>query len=101
MNNLADAKDIQDAENKEQALRLQQMNDIKTVLDSISGRRLMWRILEKCKTFNSVYDSDGLLMANKAGKQDIGHFLMAEIVEADENLLLRLMKNKKGRDYGN
>lgn len=96
-NNLADPKQVERAKHREEALRKQQLNDIRTVMANASGKRLMWRLLEKCGTFSSVFASDSSRMTYLAGKQDLGHFLMAEIMQADENLFIKLMKeNKKG-----
>ncbi len=81
----------------EEKRRAQELTDIKTVLGTKSGMRLMWRLLEHCDTFGSVFSPDSHASASyRAGKQDIGHFLMSEISEADENVLIKLMKiNKK------
>ena len=51
MVNMADERQVKKAERKEKDLRLQQLNDIRTVLSNASGRRLMWRLLERCKAF--------------------------------------------------
>ena len=94
---LSDPVLVERARRKEEDLQKQEMNDIRTVLSNASGRRFMWRVLEKCNTFNSVYSADNSIMSYQSGQQDLGHFLMSEIVQADENLLLKLMKdNKKG-----
>jgi len=98
--NLANEREVKKAAQKEKDLRRQELNDIRTVLSNASGRRLMWRLLERCNTFNSVFSSELPRMSYQAGQQDLGHFLMAEIVSADENLLLKLMKDnhKKGEE---
>lgn len=81
---------------KAKDIRKQELDDIRTVMSNASGRRLMWRLLEKCGTFRSTFNpSNQLSMAYLSGQQDLGHFLMAEIVQADENLLLRIMKDNK------
>lgn len=91
----------EEAKLREKEIRRQQMDDIRTVMSNASGRRLMWRLLERAGTFSSIFNSDTHLMSYKSGYQDFGHFLMAEIVAADENLLLKIMKdNKKGESHG-
>lgn len=95
--NLSDPKLVEDAKRKSEDLRKQELNDIRTVLSNASGRRLMWRLLETCSTFSSVFSKELSTMSYNTGQQDIGHFLMAEIVNADENLLLKLMKDNKKR----
>lgn len=98
---LSSRDSIKEQEQIVEALRRQEMNDLKTVLSNASGTRFIWRLLQQCHTFSSVYDSDPGLMAFRSGQQDIGHFLMSEITRADENLLFKLMKNKdKGVKHG-
>ncbi len=95
--NLADKKQVKKAEKSERNLRRQQMNDVRTVLSNASGRRFMWRVLEKCQAFGSVFSKDLSTMAYMSGQQDLGHFIISEVTEADENLFIKLMKdNRKG-----
>ena len=91
--NLADEKQVKKAALKERDIRKQELNDIRTVLSNASGRRLMWRLLEHCNAFGSVFTKDNAHMSYLSGRQDLGHFIMSEIVQADENLLLKLMKD--------
>lgn len=93
MDNIADEKQVKKAERQEKEIRKRELNDIRTVLSNASGRRLFWRLLTHCNTFASVHHSESSTMSYLAGKQDLGHFIMSEIVQADENLLLKLMKD--------
>jgi hypothetical protein len=86
-------EEVKKAERREKDLRKQELNDIRTVLSNASGRRLVWRLLSKCNSFNSVFSKDHSHMSYLAGRQDFGHFIMSEITEADENLLVKLMKD--------
>lgn len=95
---IASKGEVKKAEQREKELRKQQLNDIRTVMSNASGRRFMWRVLERCSTFNSVYNKESSTMAYLSGQQDLGHFLMAEIVEADENLLLKIMKDNQKKE---
>ena len=95
MYKLDDSKEVEMAELQERERRKQELNDLRTILSNSSGRRFMWRLLETCKVFNSVYSQDAHMMAYYSGKQDLGHFLMSEITEADNNLLLKLMKDNR------
>lgn len=94
--NAADKTQVKDASRKERFSRDDQLSDIREVLASISGRRFVWRVLEKCQTFGSVWEPSAKIHYN-SGQQDIGHFILAEITQADENLLFKMMtENKKG-----
>ena len=76
---------------------LQNKEDMKFILRSQQGRRFLWRLMEHCKVFNSIYHSSSLIHYN-AGKQDVGHFILAEIVNSDENALINMMKEAKGEE---
>lgn len=88
--NAADPDQVRSAAEKEKSLREREINDMAVVLSSPEGRRLMWRILAHCKTFNSVW-APSAQIHYFSGMQDVGHFLMAEIVEADPNALVDMM----------
>lgn len=95
--NAADEKQVKKAESKENIKRTKELNDIRDVMSTDSGRRLMWRILEKCQTFGSVNRASGSQTYYCAGQQDVGHFLMGELASADELILGKLlMENYKG-----
>lgn len=90
--NAASKKQVTKAGRKEELSRDGELNDIRAVLSTAEGQRFIWRLMEKCKTFNSIWVSNAAIHYN-SGQQDIGHFIMSEIVEADEQLLFNLMKS--------
>lgn len=98
MSSISDPVKVKKAEMKEKDLRQQELNDIRTVLSNASGRRFMWRLLSKCNSFSSVFSADNSLMSYHSGQQDFGHFIMDEIVQADENLLMKLMKDNMKKE---
>jgi len=97
--NAASPKQVNKAEKREELNRDSELNDIRAVLSTAEGQRFVWRLMEKCKTFNSIWQSSALIHY-QSGQQDIGHFLMAEIVEADEELLFNLMKQNMKNNKG-
>ena len=99
MHNMTDPDSVELAKQKEELARKQELNDIRTVLSNASGQRLIWKLLDRCGAFRTVFNSDSLNMSYLCGQQDLGHFLMAEIQQADGNLLYKLMKeNNKGSE---
>lgn len=95
MDNAASPKNIKAKGSREERLRQREVDDLKVVLSSIHGKRLIWRLLSKCGTFQSVHHPSGSQVYYNAGKQDLGHFLMTEIVEADPPKLIEMMVNAK------
>jgi hypothetical protein len=47
-----------------------------------------------CKTFESIFEPSAKIYYN-SGRQDVGHYLMKEIVEAGEHYLLKMMMENK------
>ena len=93
--NAADRKQVTDAKEKERGKREQDLNDLITVLNTKEGRRVLWRLLEHCGVFSSVFDPSARIYRN-SGKQDVGHFIMSEISEADQEFLFVMMKENQG-----
>lgn len=92
--NAASEKQVKSAEKKEQLKEDQEIHDLKFVLETAQGRRVFWRLMEQCKVFSSVWEGSAKIHYN-AGQQDVGHFIMSEIVRADEKYLFEMMKENK------
>lgn len=71
------------ADLKEKRKRDMELNDIRFLLNDARGRRVLWRLMENAKTFESVYHPSGSTTYYNSGRQDFGRFLMSEIMEAD------------------
>lgn len=81
-----------------------ELGDLAMVLATPEGRRTLWRVLIQCRVHETVYpvnllegENPTLRLAYNSGRQDLGHFLEAEIVEADEEGLFRMMREAKAR----
>lgn len=92
--NAADAEQVAKGKSKEDARRFEELNDLRGILATPGGRRFMWRMLGKCRVFESIYHASALIHYN-SGQQDIGHFVMAEIVDARADALLEMMQESK------
>lgn len=87
-------KQIKRAEQKEMLLREQELADLTWVGSSAQGRRFLWRMLEKTRVFESIWENSAKIHFN-AGQQDLGHFLMIEIQNAKQEILFEMMKENK------
>lgn len=97
--NAADGRQVEEARRKEKDKRKGEIEDLKVVLASKQGRRVLWRVLKHCKVFESIWDASSRIHHN-AGRQDTGHFIMAEICSADEESLFTMMREAKEADDG-
>lgn len=92
--NAADAEQVKAAENKILNGRDREIKDLQEILSLPSGRRFLWRLLSHCKTFGSIWEPSARIHY-ASGQQDIGHFVMAEIVASDESAFLQMMKENQ------
>jgi len=92
--NAANEKQLKSAEHKEKFAREKELNAWREILNLPSGRMVLWNLMGKCKVFGSVWDNSARIHFN-AGQQDIGHFIMSEICEADEESFFQMMRENK------
>lgn len=89
--NASSEKQVKAAGAKVERRRNKELGDLQQVLARPEGRRVIWRILEHCQTFGSIWHASAAIHYN-AGKQDVGHFIMSEIAESGNENLFQLMK---------
>lgn len=89
--NAGDEQQVASAVGKERRIRTRELNDVRAVLATEEGRRFVWRLLEQCKAFLSVKATDDSTTNYNAGKQDIGHYVITEMLEARPNALVEMM----------
>ena len=77
--------------------------DIREACADVRVRRVLWKILGKCKMLQNVGEEKTMHTERNIGKQNIGHWLVAEILASDENIFFKMMtESKKGvYEYGN
>ena len=97
MKNAADEAQVKRSVEREKSVRERELMDLKILLSSPEGRRFIWRLMGKAKVFESVWEQSAKIHYN-AGQQDFGHFLMAEVVEADQKALFLMMQESKKKE---
>ena len=80
--NAADEQQVKEAGAKQRFTRETEINDLKAVMGTPAGRRIFWKILSHCGVYETVMSSDSNLTSYNAGKQDVGHFVQAELNDA-------------------
>lgn len=94
MGNAADPQQVKEAEIKERFNAKSELKDLAAILELPHGRRFLWRVLEKANVFNAGFAEPGQLMFRE-GKRDLGVWLMSEIVSANPDALINMMKEGK------
>lgn len=69
---------------KNRQRREEEINDLRAVLSSVSGRRFIWRLLERGGVFRSSFnaESDSYTAFNE-GRRNLGLLVLNDILEAD------------------
>jgi hypothetical protein len=89
--NAADPSQVAQATEKEKLGRDLELDDLRKVLGTESGRRLLWRFIKHAGVHESIWEPSAAIHY-RAGKQDFGHFIESEILEANEEALFQMMR---------
>lgn len=93
--NAADEGQVKEAEQKLTHGRKRELQDLRAVLSLQEGRRLIWRLLGHCKINGSIWHPSAQIHYN-SGMQDVGHFILGEVVSAGEEFYFQMMTENKG-----
>jgi len=76
--------------------------DLINLCSTLSGRKVVWRILGKLKFIDNVGNARREETERNIGKQEVGNWLFNELIEADERIFFTMItENKKGMYNGN
>jgi hypothetical protein len=95
--NASDPQQVKAAGKRAAWARRQELEDVRAVLALPGGRRLIWRLLERCRVFESIAAPTAETTYYNAGQQDVGHFLMAEVAAAQPAALTEMMQARQGQ----
>lgn len=91
VDNAADEEQVQKATKQVRFNRQDEIQDMRDLLDTAYGRRIMWRLISGCHVFQSISQETDRIHYY-SGKQDVGHDWMNEIIEADPVALTDMMR---------
>lgn len=94
MSNASDEGKVKKASKSQKETRELELNDFKVVLGTEPGRRVVWRLLERCGIYRSSFTGNSQTFMLE-GERNIGLFLLSEIEEADQDAMFRMMKEAK------
>ena len=93
--NAADEGQIKEAGNKVKFNRETELRDLQFVLQTRQGRNFLWRLMSHCRPECSAYDPHNGKQSYNIGKIDVGTFIKAEIIQADEESFFKMMREAK------
>jgi len=97
VDNGADAGQVKRATRQQKLARLQEMTDLRKLLSLPEGRRFLWRLIERCKIYQSIW-AEGTGIHFNEGQRNVGLFVMHEVIAADNTALLKMMSEAAARD---
>ena len=77
---------------KRQAL---ERSDLREVLETAGGRRFVWRLIEFCKVFHSIWDNSSRIHYLE-GQRNVGLMLLNALEDVDPEMVYKIaMENRK------
>jgi hypothetical protein len=93
--NAGDPADVRDRETAARRERNKQLDDLRDVLATQAGRRVMWRLLDHCGVFRSTFTGHGGRDAFNEGARNVGLFILTELTDADADVFATMLKESK------
>jgi hypothetical protein len=94
--NASDEQEVKRAKANDKNKRGTELDDLRQLLSTKWGRRLIWRILEKTGQHRTSFTGNSTTFFNE-GQRNIGLWLVDEVLLADtEKYLLMIKENNKG-----
>lgn len=81
----------------EKTNRWMELEDVRAVISTPNGRRFIWRLLQECHVFDSIWEPSARIHY-WAGQQDIGHFLQREIEAAKPEVMWMMAKESREKE---
>ena len=94
--NTDDKSHVKQAAKDEKLARIREIEDVVAVMETESGRRLVWRLLCRAGVFTSSFTGNSTTFFNE-GRRDQGLFLLSEIMEACDELYYVMTRENKGK----
>lgn len=93
--NAADPKQVKNADRVERDRADGAVDDLIAVMSTSQGRRDRWRLLTRCGVYKSIFVTSSEIYY-RAGWQDVGHFLVAELIETCPALYRKMQMENDG-----
>ena len=72
--------------------------DLRWLMGTQSGRRIVWQWLQEMRVFAPVVDTNGLAQSHKAGAQAVGMKITADLLDACPDQFTLMLKESRVRD---
>jgi hypothetical protein len=91
--------DKREADARKRVAREAEIADVKWLMSSPRGRRVMWRLIELSGPFRLSFDTNAMKMAFNEGNRNLGNQLFNEVMTLCPEMYPVMVKEQKdGRD---
>ena len=98
MPDLENPRDVKELRKRSRLAERERQEMLKALLSMPQGRRWMYELLSRCKPFHTPFSQDAMLMAFSCGEQNIGFWLLGDIVRACPELYIQMMQEAGEKD---
>lgn len=92
--NAADEENVRTRKRKDESIRDRELADLKMVMDSLEGRRFVWRLLDKAGVFRTSFTGNSATFFNE-GMRNMGLVVLADVHEACAEQYIQMMTEAK------
>jgi hypothetical protein len=92
--------DVKKRKTKAQLKREREIEEVKQVLSTVSGRATIWRILDWCGVYRTSFTGNSETFFNE-GKRNIGLKLIEEIFASDKNAFYLMSREATDKQEDN
>ena len=93
--------DKREADARKKVVRDIEVADVKWLMSSPRGRRIMWRLLELSGPFRLSFDTNAMKMAFNEGNRNLGNQLFHEVMTLCPELYPVMVKEQRNDSDGN
>jgi hypothetical protein len=94
--NTTNQKQLKRADQKIQNLEQTLENDMRVVLKTPEGRRVLWDLLTYCNIYKQSFDNSGSITAFNEGRRVVGLKVLKQIMAADPGAYIEMQSENKG-----
>lgn len=91
--NAADEDKIRGAKDRVAVMERRLRESYAKLLATPEGQLVLWDLLDHCGVYRSIFETSARISYN-SGKQDVGHYLQAKILEANPAAMIAMMQER-------
>lgn len=96
--NAADPDQVKKATEKTESRQDRELNDVREVMNTVRGRRFMWKYLAFCGIYKTSYAGEHEIFYNE-GMRNVGLKLLADVNEASPEAYLQMLRENKEENH--